>query len=192
MLPTRREHVERLMEIAKTSNKLLDQLDYFSGPTGILRIVALQSAFFRYQADSKIFGAPNLIDWDEVLAKPLSILSILALEEAEDIEKAAPGAGHQRLHDRLFGDPRHVFAMRSANTIAIFNGNSSVKSTEGGVVHTLMNRVWQHATGLDPEAYNLAAFLKKGVRDWRSGRPIDDGRLLTTVRNRAEKRRLRT
>lgn len=85
-----------------------------------------------------------------------------------------------------------MFASRAIYTLAQFCGNSSIKSTEGGAVHTLIHRLWLHATGLDPENYNLTAFLKKAVRSWRQGKPINDGRLFTTVRNRAEKRRLRT
>jgi hypothetical protein len=162
-LPTKREHVNRLNDISRTARRLQSQIQYISGAHNILRLVAVQSAFFRYQNHLMIKNRePQLVDFDEVLAVPLAILVQLATEQAADIATAAPGAGHQRLHDRLFGDPRSSLAIRAAATVAELCGSAAVKSTDGGVVHRVMNLAWMDGYGSRPRGLQSSRISQEG------------------------------
>lgn len=165
-LPTKLEQAERLRDINKTAKKLLSQLNFFQDPTGLLRLVAVESGFFQ-PVRFKNGPGYELVDWDIILAKPLALLAEISANNLETLDKAIKGAGHQRLHDRLFGDPRLSLAVRAAWLITECRGADAVKSTENGMLHRLVNEVWHYATGLDPEDYNLGSFVKKGVAEWR-------------------------
>lgn len=201
LLPTKREHVERLRRISRTAFDLFEQLGYFSGEEGRMRLGATQ-VVAHLTANSKLrdllcatrpeFATPTIFDMrlDEALRKPLTLLADFARKQADDIEVVTTGAGHLALHDRLFGDPRLGLAIRCVEHIAHHCGPEKVTSTDGGFVHMLMNEVWSFATGLDPEEANLPPFLKQGCRWLRDPRPIT--RLLEPTLNRAKKSLLRS
>jgi hypothetical protein len=191
MLTTKRQHLDLLNEIVTLACKLRQRLEVVDGENGPLRLFALQSIFYRYAPDFR-YPMPNMINLEEFLRFPLDVLIEIAAAQIEDIQTVAPGAGHQRLHDRLFGDPRFALAVRCAALMAELYRPPAVKSTIGGAVHQLMNRIWTLATGLDPEEFNLSAFMKKGIRDWREGEFREPSSLYRTALNRAKKRRLKT
>ena len=190
-LPKKSESVARLRELIASAQRLRLALKHFGGNFGLLAFVANRTAFFEQVLPPKRVEYP-LVQWHSILNRPLYYLEQLAVDELATLEELAAGAGHLRLHDRLYGDPRQSLAIRAACMVADWGGNDAVKATENGLVHRIVNMVWSLATGLDPEDYNLAAFVKKGVREWRRLRREGKPTPLWTDFNLLKKPRLRT
>ncbi len=165
-LPTMTDHRDRLQEVAATARKLRSQLRHFSGPEGVLRFRATQSAHARNAALSRLLK-PYGFDFLEHLEPVLAVLEEVADTEAATLQDQVGGAGRHRLHDRLFGDPRNGLAVRSAHVVYMLCGPQGVRATDGGTVHRVMDHVWADATGRIPDECGIGDFLKKGIRAFR-------------------------
>jgi hypothetical protein len=185
--PRKSDNADALKQINKTAKKLYHLVGGYAARDELLQIVRNHCGFFQQNVGGHKVEY-ELVDWRVVLAKPLAELIEESAEMAEDLRQGVKGAGHQRMHDRLFGDPRLSLAGRACMILAERCGSGAIKSTENGLVHKLTNHIWRYATALDPEDYNLHSFVKKGVAEWRR----NDGWVgMHTDFNRLRKRRLR-
>jgi hypothetical protein len=166
--PTLAEHRERLLSIQADAKRLRNRLVGLDRPQGVLLWTAKYSMFYvRRIRGPRVHFEPA--GRHEILHTPLSAFDKSISQELERLTKdIKSGAGHQRLYERLFDDPRLSLAMRCASLLREARGERAAPATEGGAVHKLMDALWRSTTGLDPEDYNLGAYAKKGAIEARN------------------------
>lgn len=178
--PTLRDAQDQLDRIRDAATALDRMLAGVSGPHGLARVVALECAFFRQR------GAEyESVDWDDVLSKPLRTLAETARQyRAELTNSAASGPGRQRLHERLFGDPRLRFGWSCTLLLreCRCGEEGPVPTTEA--VLDLMQKVWAYAIGDAPPDDFLEHEAEAGAKAVRNDLPLrrENNRLIGLMR----------
>jgi len=163
--PTLRIAEEQLDKFRETLLEAYRMSIGFSGPEGLMRIVALECGFFRQMSH-------EMVDWDEILATPLlAAAAVVDRYKAELAESISTRRGHQKLHDRLFGDPRLQFARTSADLLRECRGGEEAPVPSDAVVLDLMDRIWTFAIGERPPAGFLDAEARAGASAVRKRTP---------------------
>lgn len=168
--PPQSDEIQWLDDIEKTAALLKKQLSRAkytaAGPEGLLRRVAVESGFGKQRVD-RAGVSYEMVDWDVVLDRPLTVLISKAADVRKRLEKV-PKKGPSNLHGRVFGDPRLSLAERCAWLLRDSRGKKGAPATDDGPVFKLAAMIWTYATGTDAESYNLGNFVKDGavaVRD---------------------------
>jgi hypothetical protein len=174
--PKLRDAEEKLQDMQKAARDLDRMLASVSGPNGLTRIVALECAFFR-QAATPAGTDYELVDWDDILARPLRVLTETARQYQNELRESAKlGAGRQRLHERLFGDPRRPLAHGCALLLRECRAGEEGPVPPNQLILELMQKIWAYATGDQPVADLLEHEAAEGAKAARQGKAVHRGR----------------
>jgi hypothetical protein len=174
--PKLRDAQEKLLDIQKAARDLDRMLASVSGPHGLTRIVALECGFFR-QAATPAGVDYELVDWDNILARPLRALTEKARQYEKELRESAKlGAGRQRLHERLFGDPRLSLAHGCALLLRECRAGEEGPVPPTRLILELMQKIWAYATGEQAPEDLLEHAAEEGAKAARQGNARHRGR----------------
>jgi hypothetical protein len=133
--------------------------------------VALECGFFR-QVLTRTGVSYRLVEEDDILGTPLRVLiETIGPTRAELRKSTKSGAGRQRLHERLLGDPRVALARSSAWLLRECRVGEEGPVQPNRLVYELMQKIWVYATGDQPTEDFLQYAAEEGAKAVRGGLP---------------------
>ena len=167
--PTLRESREKLDRIEKAIHDLRLALTGLSGPVGLTQIVAMECGFFRPVQTEKGIEY-QFVDGNQIFPVVMNAITKTTHRYKADLSAAAPGgAGFQRLHERLYDDPRLHFAESSTRLLQQYRHGREGRVPPNSDVLELMERIWKFATGTSADIDLLRHAAHAGAKLIRAG-----------------------